>query len=51
MDSKVGNGWLLFQAVFKNEEYNHEWGLNGTLIWYADVTGCVSTLELDGGEV
>ena len=51
MDSKMGNGRLLFRAVFKNEEFTHEWGLDDTLIWYADAASRVSTVELDEGEV
>ena len=33
-----------FFEQFKNEEFTHEWGLNGTLIWYAYAADRVSTL-------
>ena len=40
-----------FFELFKNEEFTHEWGHDGTLTWYADAAGRVSRLELDEGEV
>lgn len=40
-----------FYEQFKNEEFTHEWGHDGKLIWYADAAGRVSRMELDEGEV